>query len=133
MDTKISLEKKFWLQTSTLAFFLVLIWSILLIPYFFTAGEGVYVLNILAGTSGILLAMSFSLSSFAYYFDFLDSKLVYRKYLGLMGYFFALAYALIVAFLNPIMYIFSFPYNLFEPTIGLAIVSIAILTFMALI
>lgn len=95
--------------------------------------ESFFLGSLLAGTSGVLLAASLSLSSFAYYFNFLDKKVVYRKYLGLLGYFFALAYTLLIVFGNPVLYFFSFPYNLFEPTIGLGFLAMVIFTLMALV
>lgn len=41
-----------------------------------------------ASTSIILMGLSFALSGLGYYWDFLDKKVQYRKYLGLVGYFF---------------------------------------------
>jgi hypothetical protein len=95
--------------------------------------KGIFLTSLLAGTSGFLLAMSFSLSSFSYYYDFLDSKVAYRKQLGLMGYFVALLYALCVAVQHPSRYLTAFPENLFTVEVGLGVVAMAIFTLMALI
>lgn len=57
-----------------------------------------------AGTANFLLAMSLSLSVFGYYFNFLDAKVTYRKYLGLIGYFSALIYSFSLPFLRPERY-----------------------------
>lgn len=43
-----------------------------------------------ASTAIILMGLSFALSGLGYYWDFLDRKVAYRKYLGLVGYFFVL-------------------------------------------
>ncbi len=122
----------FWQETSILSFALVALLSVILWPLA-ERGVDVYIATILAGTSGVLLAMSFSLSSFSYYFDFLDRYVVYRKYLGLMGYFFALGYILVIASLNPSKYLYSFPDNLQSIEVGLGALAMAIFTLMALI
>ncbi|MEP7166587.1 MAG: hypothetical protein ABI758_01250 [Candidatus Woesebacteria bacterium] len=48
----------------------------------------------LAFTAGILIGSSFVLSSLTYFFNFMDTKLKYRKQLGLLGYYVALAYSI---------------------------------------
>jgi len=47
-----------------------------------------------ASTAIILMGLSFALSGLGYYWDFLDRKVPYRKYLGLVGYFFVLWHGL---------------------------------------
>jgi DMSO/TMAO reductase YedYZ heme-binding membrane subunit len=47
-----------------------------------------------ASTAIILMGLSFALSGLGYYWDFADRKLPYRKYLGLVGYFFVLWHGL---------------------------------------
>lgn len=86
-----------------------------------------------AGTANILLASSFALSSLGYFFDFLDSKVVYRKYLGLLGYFSAAFYMLLVVFLRPERYWYGFFDNFWSSDILLGSTALAILTAMALI
>lgn len=46
----------------------------------------------IADTSVILIGSSMLLSSICYFWDFLDSKIVYRKHLGLVGFAFALVH-----------------------------------------
>ena len=43
-----------------------------------------------AGAAGILIGSSLALSGMGYFFDFLDSKVAYRKQLGLLGFWLAL-------------------------------------------
>lgn len=86
-----------------------------------------------AGTSNFLLAGSFVLSSLGYFFDFLDSKVVYRKYLGLLGYFSALIYTILVAYIRPEYYFFGFFDNFWSSDILLGSTAMTILTAMALI
>src|SRR5688572_22305725 len=88
-------KNSLWISFFTLLFFVGYV-SLL---------EGVSTLlswsKVVAGTSGFLLAYSLSLSTIGYYFNFLDSKVIYRKYLGLMGYYFALLYSVMLLFVNP--------------------------------
>lgn len=86
-----------------------------------------------AGTANFLFAMSLSLSSVGYYFNFLDSKIVYRKYLGLLGYFSALAYSLLLLAVNPDRYFYGFFENFWSSDILLGLASMALFTGMALI
>ncbi len=46
-----------------------------------------------ANTAMILIGLSFALSGLCYFWDFIDTKIVYRKYLGLAGFAFGLAHA----------------------------------------
>lgn len=127
-----SFKAKMWLQTSIIAFAL----------YGFFAAitnflDGSLVLltwsKALGGTAAVCIAISFSLSGFCYYFDFLDTKLVYRKYFGLMGYLFALAYSISLLFVNPERYFYGFFNNFFSADFILGITAMSIFTFMALI
>jgi DMSO/TMAO reductase YedYZ heme-binding membrane subunit len=121
-----------WQETGIIALALFCAWAV----YVFGLGGALTLLSlaqILAGVSGVLLAMSFSLSSFSYYFDFLDTKLIYRKYLGLAGYFVALGYTLIMMVQKPDFYIFGFTKNFCGADILLGSIAMAIFTLMALI
>ena len=86
-----------------------------------------------AGTANFLLALSLSLSSFGYFFDFLDSKVIYRKYLGLLGYFSALIYSLLLFVANPDRYWYGFRENFWSSDIVLGLLAMAIFTGMAVI
>lgn len=132
MDTVSSMQTRLWQDVGILALALVIVFGTLVWPLLETAPL-VFLLSVLAGTSGILLAMSFSLSSFSYYYNFLDSKVVYRKQLGLMGYFFALAYALVAIYRAPDTYLNRWPENMMTVEVGLGAVAMIIFTIMALI
>lgn len=84
-----------------------------------------------AGTGGFLIGFSFILSSMCYYFDFLDKKIGYRKFLGVTGYYFALTYAILLLFVNPNRYFYGFFENLATPDFILGLTALAILTIMA--
>ena len=47
-------------------------------------------------TAAVLIGVSYAFGTFTFYTDFLDSKLTYRKYLGLMGYFVLLLYTVLL-------------------------------------
>jgi len=87
----------------------------------------------LAGTAAILIGASFALSGFCYYFDFLDSKIGYRKYLGLMGFWFAFAYSISLLIVNPNRYLFGFFDNFFSLDYMLGLIAMAVFAFMAVI
>lgn len=125
-------QKNFWQETSILTLALA---SLCIVFFWYLTEEsiGVFIATVFAGTSGILLAMSFSLSSFSYYSNFLDSYVVYRKYVGLMGYYFAVGYVGVVAVLYPEKYLYSFPNNLWSIEVGLGAIAMSIFTVMALI
>lgn len=125
-------KKKIWLHTWILTgiiFLLCLIISLII----YQVGWAVAVSRSLAGTSALLIGSSFALSGFCYYWDFLDSKISYRKYLGLAGFWTALAYSVSLLIVEPERYFFGFAKNFFTPDIILGLAAMIILTFMALI
>ncbi|MFA9262310.1 MAG: hypothetical protein ACEQSB_03055 [Undibacterium sp.] len=89
--------------------------------------------KVMAGTANFLFAASLSLSSLGYFFDFLDSKVVYRKYFGLLGYFSALAYTLLLPVLRPDYYWYGFAEHLWSSDFLLGLSAMAIFTMMAII
>ncbi|MBI4090485.1 MAG: hypothetical protein HY422_00505 [Candidatus Komeilibacteria bacterium] len=97
---------------------------------------GLHLLTIskaLAGASALLIGSSFALSGFCYYFDFLDTKIAYRKYLGLVGYYFALLYSVSLLAIDPDRYFYGFFENFLSADILLGLISMTFLTYMALI
>jgi len=87
----------------------------------------------LAGTGAVLIGISFSLSGFCYYWDFLDKKIAYRKYIGLVGYWFAFAYSFSLLFVNPDRYLYGFFKYFWTADFLLGVTAMAMLTFMAVI
>jgi hypothetical protein len=58
----------------------------------------------LAGSATFMIGASFAMSGIGYYFDFLDSKIAYRKYMGIVGLWLAMAHAVLLAYLKPNLY-----------------------------
>lgn len=85
------------------------------------------------GAADVMLGLSFAMSGFCYYFDFLDHKLAYRKYFGLVGYWLALLYTALVSVLEPDRYWYGLRDNLLSADILLGMGAMVILTFMMLI
>lgn len=54
--------------------------------------------KVLAFTAFILIGFSLVLSSVAYFWDFADDKIMYRKYLGLVGYFLLVIHLIILLY-----------------------------------
>jgi hypothetical protein len=131
-ETFEDMQKKIWQEVGIIAIALASVWGM----YVFAVDHEVSLLffaKVLAGVSGIFLAMSFSLGSFSYYWNFLDSKLIYRKYFGLAGYYFALAYVAVAALIFPEIYVYGFRENFFTIDIFLGSSAMAIFTMMAII
>lgn len=119
---------------NTIAFSIILYLLFLWTAY---ALDGVLVLRTfskpLAATAAILFGSSFALSGFCYYFDFLDTKIGYRKYLGLVGYVYAMLYSVSLLMVEPETYFYGFAKNFFTPDIQLGVIAMALFTFMAII
>lgn len=126
------MEARLWHNTGVVAALIFLFFMAYVAILDTTFGPASFV-KAVAGVSNILLGMSLSLSSFGYHFNFLDSKVVYRKYLGLAGYFAALLYCLLLAIVRPERYFFGFLENFWSSDFMLGLVSMAIFTGMALI
>lgn len=125
-------KRRIWTHSWTIALFLFV--SFLFLVYklddnfdFLTISKS------LAGTSALLFGFSFALSGFCYWWDFLDTKIAYRKQLGLVAYFLALSYSLSLLILDPHKYLFGFFKNLFTADVLLGTISMTIFTFLALI
>lgn len=89
--------------------------------------------NVVAATAGILIGLSLGLSGLCYFFNVFDRFIIFRKYLGLTGYFLALFYSFLLLSLNPEHYFFGFWNNLLSPDFILGLGAMTILTMMALI
>jgi DMSO/TMAO reductase YedYZ heme-binding membrane subunit len=126
------LTRKFWHTAWFLGFGLYLV-ALLYVYGADRALSSVSLSKALAATGGLLIGFSFALSGFAYYFNFLDTKVAYRKYLGLVGFWFAFIYALSLFLVDPDKYFFGFFANLLTADVLLGLGAMGILTFMALI
>ncbi len=126
------LQNKLWANTWIIAFLVAFFWLEYVI-FLYSSFTLLSLASILAGTSGVLLALSFSLSSLGYYFDLFDRWIVYRKYLGLSGYYLALLYTVLVITLNPQFYLTHFGQNIFGIDMSLGFLAMFIFTGMAII
>jgi len=109
---------------------------IFFVIYIYYSDGGFYVSSFaktFAGTANFLFAISLSLSSFGYFFNFLDSKVAYRKYCGLLGYYSALIYTILLPIANPERYWYGLRENLFTSDVIFGFASMAIFTGMACI
>lgn len=83
-------------------------------------------------TGGMLIGLSFALSGICYYTNIFDTFIIYRKYIGLTGYFMALIYALALPVLYPDLYGSGLLSRWYEPEILLGITAMAIFTIMTI-
>ena len=119
-----------WRQNLRLTFYL---YVVLLCVMYLTEGVITFVTlsRATAAAAALLIGFSFALSGFCYSWDFLDSKIGLRKYLGLMGFWLALAYSLLMLVIDPDRYFFGFLKNFWTADFVLGLVAIAFLAFMA--
>lgn len=132
IDPRSAMTKKLWMNS-----FLIMFGVNGFFYLYVTLLDGPFTLvsfaKVMAGTANFLFAASLSLSSLGYFFDFLDSKVVYRKYFGLLGYFSALTYMLLLPILQPERYWYGFFENFWTSDFLLGISAMAIFTMMTLI
>lgn len=61
-----------------------------------------YIANkVFATTALVLIGLSFALSGLCYFWDFVDTKIIYRKVLGLTGFYYSLVHIFVTLFLLP--------------------------------
>ena len=126
------IKQKIWKDVFVITLLIYIVFC--LFVYFIDGAiSGTLFSKALAGTSAILFAASFSLSGFCYSWDSLDKKIGYRKYLGLMGFWTALAYSISLMLVDSQRYFYGFLDNALSADFILGIISMAIFTFMALI
>lgn len=123
---------KMWAVPIVTALLLLVIFSVY--AFFWQSEFSLFTMSVgVAGAAAFLIGFSFGLSGISYYFDFLDREIAYRKNLGLVGYFMALAYSVLLLFVDPEKYFYGFFNNLpsFDFILGLS--AMGILTLMAIV
>lgn len=130
--TSSSIVRKMWITSIVIGLGL---YGIFLLYLFIQQGSfsSSLLSTALAATAATLIGFSFGLSSMSYYFNFLDTKIGYRKYFGLTGYGFALLYSISLLFVDKKIYLDGFSTNLLTPNFLLGLCAMSILTFMMLI
>ena len=112
-------------------------WSLLFLAFwgiYFYLWQGFFnfgsFVAVLASTAAIMIAISFLFGTVTFYTNFLDKYLSYRKYFGLVGYWYLVLHFVLTALLNP-------RENILEPLKGnisrdqiLGFTALLILTFM---
>ena len=126
------IKRKIWSHSLIIAFFVYLL-IFLLSASIDKEFSFLQISKALAGTSALMFAASFSLSGFCYYWDFLDTKIGYRKYLGLVAYWLALAYSISILIINPDKYLFNIINNLFTADVFFGLLAMIIFSFVAFI
>lgn len=102
---------KLWLNTAVFSIFIFLLGSLYLFAR--RGSYDLYISNkVLAVTAMILIGFSFALSGLCFFWDFADTKIIYRKYLGLSGFAFALVHITVSLFFLPDR--FPFPEHYLE-------------------
>lgn len=128
-----ALEHKLWRHVFLLTTWLFLFFALYNLIVF--SGFSIrWFSQTLIGTSGILFCLSLGLSSLNFYFPTtFGHKVIYRRYLGLMGYFVSLIDLGLLLTLEHEYYVFGLVENAFTPDLMLGGTAMVIFTLMALI
>jgi DMSO/TMAO reductase YedYZ heme-binding membrane subunit len=86
-----------------------------------------------AAAAALMIGISFAFSSLGYYLRFFATRLSYRKYFGLVGYYLALLYSFMLLFVDPARYFFGFSSHVFSADFILGLLAMAIFSLMALV
>lgn len=86
-----------------------------------------------ASVSAFLFAIAFGSSSLSYYIGFPDMRRLYQKYIGIMAFWVALLYSLLLLAYNPEFYFYGFFDNFFTADIALGMASMVIFGAMVVI
>lgn len=127
-----SVRLKMWRNSLIIAYniFLIFLWYAFFLRGSLTIAS---VNDVIAATASIMIGFSFALSGLCYYFNFLDTKIAYRKYLGLVGFWLAFLYTFILVILNPQKYFYGLFAHVWSADIILGFMALGIFTFMAII
>lgn len=131
-DALRTMELKLWRQASLVAAALFVffgLYNLCIFGNFSLHGLS----QTLIGTSGILFCLSFSLSTLSFYARSFGSKVIYRKYFGLLGYFVALVDLALLFYTDTEYYWYGFFDHLLTPDLILGVTAMGILTVMAII
>lgn len=130
MQSSSKLKTRLWTKIISFSILVFLAGSIYL---FLRRGEyNLYIANkALAVTALVLVCLSLALSAICYFWDFADRQIIYRKHLGIIGFFYALAHTIVSLFFLPAY--FTFPTYFLQPwqPFLAGLLALVILTFMA--
>lgn len=128
----VAIKMKMWIASLFLGLLLFVVFFLYM--YAYADGFRPFVISAsFAGSAAILFGLSFAMSGFAYYFDFLDPYVAYRKYLGLTGFWFAFVYSVLLLLSNPDKYWYGFFDNFLSGDVLLGLSAMAIFGLMALV
>jgi DMSO/TMAO reductase YedYZ heme-binding membrane subunit len=131
---KIKPSSRLWLWLYTLIFGGLIFVAGSLYLFARRGNYDLYIANkVFATTALVLIGFSFALSGLCYFWDFVDTKIIYRKHLGLSGFVFALVHIITSVWFLP--HKFSWPVwfadNLTSVVLG--VLALLIFTIMAAI
>ena len=84
-------------------------------------------------TAAVMIGCSLSMSGLGYFFNAFDRLTAYRKYLGVIGFWLALLYSLLLAYSDQARYVYGLLDNLTAPDVFLGLSAMSILAFLTLI
>lgn len=89
--------------------------------------------KVAAATATLLFALAFGMGSLSYYTGWPDMKKGYQKYMGVLGFWIALMYSLLLAISDTDRYVVHLYENLFTVDVGLGLIAMAIFSLMVVI
>ena len=125
------ITQQFWRHTFAAAV-LIYVYALSYTLLYSSTFSIVPVVTAVALTGGILIGLSFALSGICFYTNIFDKTISYRKYFGLIGYYFALTYSILLIFIYPDLYGTGLLSRLYEPEVLLGLLAMGILTSMTI-
>ncbi|MFA5134920.1 MAG: hypothetical protein WC505_04015 [Patescibacteria group bacterium] len=126
------IQKQMW--GASLATAAILLVALLVYAFIYHGAAGLLAISqAVAGAAGFLIGISFLLGPLAYFYKPVSLTVAYRKYIGLTGFWLALAYSVLLMFVDSDTYYANLFANVDSAEVLLGLIAIAILAFMALI
>lgn len=125
--------KKVKVQTDKQHYLRTIIFSLFIFALLYYYTNSLKIPNVLnktvADTSIVLIGLSMLLTSLCYFWDFVDTKIIYRKYLGIVGYLYGiihiiLSFSAFQSLFKPETWQKGTPWPVFTGAIALAIFTI---------
>jgi DMSO/TMAO reductase YedYZ heme-binding membrane subunit len=129
--TKPKTGKQLWFRTFVFSVFVFTFGSLYL---FSRRGNfDLYIANkVFATTALVLIGLSMALSGLCFFWDFVDTKIIYRKHLGLVGLLYAILHVIVTTTLLPHKFAFPEWIYIHKPSFIFGTIALAIFLIMAI-
>ncbi|MAF14105.1 MAG: hypothetical protein CMI53_04420 [Parcubacteria group bacterium] len=123
-------SSKLWIHTFIFSIFVFVGGSLYL---FARRGDyDLYIANkVFATTALVLMGLSMALSGLCYFWDFVDTKIIYRKHLGVIGFGYAVLHIIVTLFFLPNK--FAQPEWIIDHPVSAIVATLALLIFIGMV